>query len=39
MTSSKSIGACPMEATLTICAGAERQSTGSRRFVSRNGAR
>jgi hypothetical protein len=39
MTSSKSIGACPADATLTIRAGSERSSSGKSNLVSRKGAR
>jgi hypothetical protein len=39
MTSSKSIGVCPTELTLTIRAGAEERSSGSSSLVSRNPAR
>jgi hypothetical protein len=39
MTSSKSIGICPAELTLTIRDGAELLISGRSRRVSRNGAR
>jgi hypothetical protein len=39
MTSSKEIGLCPAEATLTIREGTDLCKSGNSRWVSKNGAR